>query len=115
MKRPSIKQRDVQQYVHYLEDRLKKFEADTTVNKFYKGVKKQVDNISVLFNSIEVTEVDLKDKDDKFFDRYFKYLEKADSISEGLIKMQNRVAPTNEDEIQIREGAVVEEFIMGDK
>jgi len=111
MKRPFIKQRDVQEYVHYLEGRLEKFEANTTINKFYKGVKKQVDNISELFNHIEVTEVDLKDKDDKFFDRYFKYLEKADAISEGLIKMEQKVAPTGQKQ-KILEDASVEKHIF---
>ena len=52
-----------------------------------------------------------KIKDDKFFDRYFKYLEKADAISEGLIKMEQKVAPTDQKQ-KIREDASVEKHIF---
>lgn len=111
MKRPTIKEKAAQEYATYLEDRIAQFEAETTINSFYLGLKKQVENISKLFHDIEVTEEDLKSKEDKFFDRYFKYLEKADAIAEGLIKMQNRVAPPKDTQ-KIRDDASVEQYIF---
>ena len=111
MERPKIKDRSVLEYVDYLENRLEKFEANKTIARYYVGLKKQIDDISKLFQEIEVCKDDFHDKDDKFFDRYFKYLEKSDQISESLIKLEKKVAPSKEKE-RIREDATVEKHIF---
>ncbi len=112
MNKPTIKGEEAKKYVAYLEDRLAKFEAQTTINKFYKAVKRQVDKISELFDQVEVTEVDLKNKDDKFFERYFQYLKFSDDIAANLEKMQRRIAPEKEG-TKLKEGSSVEERVFG--
>lgn len=111
MERPKIKDSKIAEYVEYLEGRLEKFEANKTIARYYVGLKKQIDDISNLFQEIEVCKEDLHDKEDKFFDRYFKYLEKSDQISESLIKLEKKVAPSKEKE-RIRDDATVEKHIF---
>ena len=111
MKRPDIKEQKVLKYVEYLEKELEAFEADNTLVNFYNGLKKQVDNISTLFNTIEITEASLKDKDDKFFERYFKFLEKSEVIYSNLEKLEKKIKPIVE-KMKIREDASVEKHIF---
>lgn len=110
--KPTIRGVEAQKYVVYLEDRLAKFEAKTTITKFYAAVKKQVENISDLFDKVEVTETDLKNKDDKFFDRYFQYLRYSDDIAANIENMEKRIAPDKQGET-IKDGASVEQRVFG--
>jgi hypothetical protein len=112
MKRPTIKEKAAQEYATYLEDRLDRFEAKTTVTKFYVGLKKQVDNISELFDEIEVSQADLKSKDDKFFDRYFQYLRYSADIVSNLESIEKKIAPKKEDERKIKDGASLEKHVF---
>jgi len=97
--------------VKTLEKKLEAFEANTTLVKFYIGLKKQVDDISVLFNEITIDEATLKKGDDKFFDRYFKFLEKSDVIYENLEKLEKKILPT-ENKKKMRADASAEKHIF---
>lgn len=111
MIRPKIKEQKVLEYVEYLEKELEAFEADSTLVNFYNGLKKQVDDISKLFNEIEIDEGALKSGDDKFFDRYFKFLTQADTIYENLEKLEKKIKPIIE-KMKMREDASVERHIF---
>lgn len=111
MIRPDIKDKKVLKYVEYIEKELDAFEADNTLVNFYNGLKKQVENISELFNTIEVTEESLKDKDDKFFERYFKFLEKSEIIYSNLEKLEKKIKPIVE-KMKLRADASVEKRVF---
>lgn len=111
MNRPDIKDKEVLRYVKHLEKELDAFEADSTLVNFYNGLKKQVNDISTLFNEITIDEVALKSGDDKFFDRYFKFLTQADTIYENLEKLEKKIKPLVE-KMKMREDASVERHIF---
>lgn|SRR3990167_5202397 len=107
----TTKETDILEYVKTLEKKLEAFEAATTLTKFYKGLKKQVEDISVLFNIITIDETALKKGDDKFFDRYFKFLEKSDVIYENLEKLEKKILPA-ENTKKMRADASAEKHIF---
>ena len=111
MKRPEIKEQKVLDYVKNLEKKLEAFGTETVLTKLYKGLKKQVGDISDLFNTITIDEETLKKGDDKFFDRYFKFLEKSDMIYSNLEKLEKKILPIEEKK-KIRDDASVEKHIF---
>ena len=90
----------LKKYVEYLEEKLSKFDAETTIAKLYVSIKNQVDNTSKLLNEIKITKDDLKDKDEKFFDRYLSYLVKADKIAGNLLSIEKMIDPAKIEKAQ---------------
>lgn len=89
---------DLDKRVKELEERLAHYESGKLTSKLYRGLAKQMNDIAELFNEIEVKTSDLRDKDDKFFERYFKYLEKIKPITEGLIELEKQVIPESDEQ-----------------
>lgn len=90
----------IKEYIENLEERLAKFDSSDTLAKFYVSIKKQVDDISVLLNTLNITEEDLKEKDEKFFDRYLSYLVKSDTIAKNLLSIEKMVDPVKLEKAQ---------------
>jgi len=114
VERPDLSKvsKEVLQYIEDLEERLDKFTADDTIANLYIGLKRQLDQISLLFITLEIDEDTLKDKDDKFIDRYFKYLEKSKSLAENLIYIEKLVSPEKIDKAKRRADAHAESYIF---
>ena len=114
MERPDLSKldEDVVKYIESLEKKLELFTSGSTISLFYVGLKKQVDDISALFITWEMTERDLKDKDDKIVDRYFKYLEKSKIIAENLMYVEKLVTPEHIEEAKLRADAIAEKYIF---
>lgn len=114
MKKPEIKEQKAIEYIEHIEKKLKSFEANTVLTRLYNGLKKQVGNISDIFETIVVDETTLKSGDDKSFDRYLKFLEKSVTIYENLEKLEKKIIPEEEKKTKIRDDASVEQHIFKD-
>jgi len=93
MKRPNIKDANILAYVEQLEEELRNYKSEEAIVSLYLGVRKQVTDISELLFSFDMDLKSLSDKDDKIFDRYFKFLEKSQGLSETLVYLEGRVNP----------------------
>ena len=98
-------------YIESLEEKLELFTSGSTIALFYIGLKKQVVDVSELFITFKMTKEDLNNKDDKFVDRYFKYLEKSKVLVENLVYVEKMVAPDKIIEAKIRADAFLEQYI----
>ncbi len=92
-----------------LEDELSAYRSDKSITKMYLGVKRQVDIISELFSIMKMDYDDLSSKDDKLFDRYFKFLERSKEISETLVYLEKLVVPKYGE--QLEHGGILEEAL----
>jgi len=99
------------EYIEELEKRLELFTSGSTIALFYVGLKKQVNDVSELFITLKMTQAELKSKDDKFIDRYFKYLEKAKVLAENLVYVEKMVAPDKIVEAKMRADAFLEQYL----
>jgi hypothetical protein len=127
MKRPkSIKDRNVEEYVEYLEERLSRYKSGNTIAKFYLGIKKQLDDAGDTFlNSTVVDEggnitpfklldtTALTDKDDKVFERFFKFIKESKAITENLLWLENQITPESLKEVKEEISGELEEVIFG--
>ena len=134
MERPTIKDKNVDKYVSYLEDQLANFKTDTTNVRLYLGVKKQVDNMALLLNQDKVEvpaptveEPDrvrtvsimsmetLSSKDDKFMDRFTKimdkFLEYSDNLSKAAEKINPKILSDLEKQAKKESGSIYERVI----
>lgn len=110
-----MKQTNTQtEYIASLEEQLARFKANTTIVNYYKGIKKQIDDISRLLQEITISAETLQSKDDKFFDRYFRFMEKSDVIADNLFKLESKINPIN-NSVRIRDDAVAEKHIFEKK
>ena len=113
MERPDLSKvsKEVREYIEDQEEKVAAFSADDTIANLYIGLKKQLDDVAVIFCTLTMTEADLKDKDDKGSDRYFKYLEKSKVLAENLRYIQNMIAPDKIEEAKIRKDAFLEQYL----
>jgi len=102
---------EVREYIKSQDEKLKLFTSGSTLANFHAGLKKQVDEISVLFITIKMSEKELKSKDDKFFDRYSFFLKNAESIAKGLAAIEKLVTPEQMEEAKIRSDAWLEQYL----
>lgn len=114
MERPEIKgvKKEVREYIEVLEEKLEAFTADDTIANLYIGLKKQLDDISAIFLTYTITEEDLRDKDDKGSDRYFKYLEKSKTLAENLKYIEKMVAPDKIEQAKRRSDEGAESYVF---
>ncbi len=99
------------EYIENLEEKLELFTSGSTIALFYIGLKKQVNDVSELFITLKMTQEALKSKDDKFVDRYFKYLEKSKVLAENLLYVEQMVAPNKITEAKFKADAFLEKYL----
>lgn len=113
MNKPQIKDKAIIAYVEYLEGKLKKFEESPIVNT-YLTILRQVNSFNEQLSlresektmedgqKVKVQEgfIDLfSDKDDKSFDRAWKYLNEAELLIEQLDKLRKKMTPEQQREL----------------
>jgi hypothetical protein len=122
MERPPIKDKAALAYVNYLEEKLSKLESSDYVNTYYtiaaqiRSFNEQltinmdediVKNIGVTESGIVVTEKTKKgfinlfaDKDDKSFDRAWKYMLESVDMNKKLDELRKLMNPEQEKELK---------------
>lgn len=95
--------------IQRLNDELSAYKSDTSICRMYLGIKKQIDAISILLSETDIKAVDLDSKDDKKFERYFKFIEKSKEISETFIYLEKLVLPKLVEKQQ--HGGILEEAL----
>ena len=89
-------------YVEYLEKKVKDFSSKQTKVNSYFALKKTVDGLNKLMLegvTIEGKTHDLlssetmSDKDDKIFDRFFKFIDKLESFTSTMDKFADQISP----------------------
>ena len=93
MERPKIKNKEVNEYIDYLESRLVAFNANTSFVKTYMALKKQNDSLAETYRKAEISADSLEDKNDKIFDRFMKYLDKVGALTDTLERLEQKIAP----------------------
>jgi len=102
MERPKGMSKPHLKYVEYLEKKVKDFSSTTTKVKSYYALKKTVDGLNKLM--LDGVEIDgkkhdllsthtLADKDDKIFDRFFKFIDKLESFLSTMDKLSSQISP----------------------
>ena len=96
------------EYVEYLEKKVSDFSALKTKVHSYHALKKTVDGLNTLMiDGIEITNPEtqklekhdllsptaLADKDDKMFDRFFKFIDKLESFLGTIDKLADQISP----------------------
>lgn len=99
----------LQEEIKSLKEKLKAYESGGSLVRMYKGIKKQIDDISDLLNTVDMNEASLKSKDDKLFERYFKFLEKSKEITETFIYLEKQILPKLKEEAE--HGGILEEAL----
>jgi hypothetical protein len=117
MERPNKLSGEQLKYVEYLEEKIEKFSLSTTITRSYFALKKTVDGLNdLMFNGIELPELNkdgeptgkikryellsphsLTSKDDKIFDRIFKFMEKQPSFLDSMEKLSEKISPEDRD------------------
>jgi len=93
-------------YVEYLEKKVSDFSAKQTKVSSYFALKKTVDGLNKLM--LEGVEIEgkkhdllsthtLSDKDDKIFDRFFKFIDKLESFISTMDKLFDQISPEDVD------------------
>lgn len=95
--------------IQRLNDELSAYKSDTSICRMYLGIKKQIDIISSLLSTTDIKKEDLSSKDDKMFERYFKFIEKSKEISETFIYLEKLVLPKLVEKQQ--HGGILEEAL----
>jgi uncharacterized coiled-coil DUF342 family protein len=95
--------------IQRLNDELLAYKSDTSICRMYLGIKKQIDAISILLSETDINADDLNSKDDKMFERYFKFIEKSKEISETFIYLEKLVLPKLVEKQQ--HGGILEEAL----
>ena len=118
MKKPKTLSGEQGKYIEYLEKKIKDFSSENTRTNSYFALKKTVDGLnSLMYHGIELPELDrdgvptgktktynllspesLASKDDKIFDRIFKFMEKQDSFLSTMDKLSENISPEKLDE-----------------
>ena len=113
MERPKKLSGEQKEYIEYLEGKIADFSVISTKRNSYFALKKTVDGLnSLMFNGIELPVLDeegiptgklkkydllapesLSSKDDKIFDRIFKFMEKQDSFISTMDKLSENISP----------------------
>ena len=135
MNRPTTKDKKADEYIDFLEAQLQNFNADTTNVRLYLGVKKNIDDMAALLAKGEIEVPDPRDadktikvpimsiealssKDDKFFDRFTKIMDKFLEYSDNLSKAAERINPViltaAEKEANKETGSIYERIAMDD-
>tara|TARA_R110000803_G_scaffold16197_5_gene44472 strand:+ start:11378 stop:11785 length:408 start_codon:yes stop_codon:yes gene_type:complete len=117
MKRPEDFSKSQLKYVEVLEKKIESFSHHTTKITSYHAKKQFVDELnSLMINGIELPELDregvptgktkvhkllspesLASKDDKIFDRIFKFMEKEPQFLELMDKLSEQISPEERD------------------
>lgn len=111
MERPTKLSKTLFDYCDYLERRLKQYDTQKTLASFYLGIKSQMDQISVLMQSVKIDENMLRDKDDRFTDRITKFQEKAKNLAETLVYLREKIDPEVIRQVEQEDGSIYEELI----
>ena len=91
MKRPTVKDEKALAYIEYLESELESYNVDASVSKFLAAIKRQIDNISDLMNSLKLDIDSITEGRDKSFDRVYKLLEKSPQLITTMIEAQKHL------------------------
>lgn len=118
MERPEDLSKSQLKYVKYLEKKIEDFSSEKTKVTSYFALKKTVDDLNnLMIKGVELPELDkdgtptgktkvyellsphsLSSKDDKIFDRLFKFMEKQDSFLSTMDKLAKEISPDEETE-----------------
>lgn len=108
MERPKGFNKNQEEYVSYLEKKIEDFSTESTKVNSYFALKKTVDGLNALMTGgIEIVNPDtqalekhdllsptaLADKDDKMFDRFFKFIDKLESFLGTIDKLADQISP----------------------
>ena len=89
-------------YVEYLEKKVEDFSSTTTKVKSYYALKNTVDGLNkLMLDGVEIegekhdllSPHTLADKDDKIFDRFFKFIDKLESFLSTMDKLSLQISP----------------------
>lgn len=114
MKRPIIKDKDIEDYVLFLEDQLDNFKAESTRVESYLGLKKIVDDINKALKGATINLTKISDKDDKYMERVLKFADKVDEYNDKLDAMEKKINPDKLEDAKKNYGNVLEEA-LGEK
>jgi hypothetical protein len=118
MKRPEGLSKKQLKYVEYLESKIKDFSSHNTKVTSYHSNKKLVDELNkLMLNGIELPVIDkdgnptgefenhellsyhsLSSKEDKVFDRIFKFFEKQDNFLATMERLSEQISPEEKEE-----------------
>ena len=96
-----------------LEKRIAQLSADNTLVRYYKSLKKQVDDMARMMGETTIDMDSLRDKNDKFFDLYKFFIKESLGVAKNLKEMEELVAPMMKKDDNIREDSTVEKHIFG--
>ncbi len=105
----SVEVKKLKDEIQRLNDELSAYKSDTSLCKMYLGIKKQIDAISTVLNETDIQTHALAAKDDRMFERYFKFIEKSKEISETFIYLEKLVLPKLVEKQQ--HGGILEEAL----
>ncbi len=106
MERPEDFSKSQLKYVEYLEKKVEDFSSKKTKVNSYHALKKTVDGLNTLMIegvTIEGVQHDLlssetlSDKDDKIFDRFFKFIDKLEAFISTMDKLSDQISPEERD------------------
>lgn len=111
MKRPVIKDVEVRRYVEYLESKVQAIDTDSIKAESYKSLRKFITNNNVLLN--ETAGADASDKDDKLFDRAFKYADNLQKYLDTLEKIYDGLGEKYVEEVDKESASMYEKALRG--
>lgn len=96
-----------------LTKKLEKSEAEKYVYengsaKLYYSLQRKMSEMSKIFNSIDLSAIDMTSKSDATFERLFKLLEKCETISKSAAELGLKAGVTGKEEDDIRKKPFVE-------
>ena len=113
MERPKDFSKAQLKYVEHLENKVEDFSSKKTKVRSYFALKKTIDGLNdLMLNGHEIKDPDtgaiekhdllspntLADKDDKIFDRFFKFIDKLDYFTTTMDKFSDQISPEEMDQ-----------------
>jgi hypothetical protein len=113
MEKPKDFSKPQLKYVEHLEKKVADFSAKGTKVSSYFALKKTIDGLNkLMLEGIEIKNPDtqamekhdllspttLADKDDKIFDRFFKFIDKLDYFTSTMDKFYDQISPEDVDQ-----------------
>ena len=69
------------------------YKSDNYLTRHYIAYLKKLDEMSDMFNSHQISDIELDDKDDKQFDRQMKLMERSNLIVNTIEALEKRINP----------------------
>jgi hypothetical protein len=92
-------------------DKIKLYEQDGIVGAYY-ALNRKLNEISGLLNNVDLSELDLTDKDDKTMERVMKFFSSIGDINESLkkLKIDNNLSG-DEEKDKARQKPLIEQLV----